>query len=187
MLQHTERERWGNWMAPLLSLKLCKWISLWCYSQAPSDIFCWCLFKWRSDLRGNRPVANAQQDKKQLGSGRETERGREIELLLKVQRKLEGFMLRKGFVWNVFCVMRHPNSALWKSVTWSWKIKISPLACPSWSRLFSANTGPILFTKTPQLCIFSDLAVRLVIRRGCHFRAPAGRLLFRRGHCDIVR
>lgn len=49
----------------------------WCFSQAPSDIFCWCLFKRRSDWCGNCPVVNAQQDTKQLSSRRETEKKRE--------------------------------------------------------------------------------------------------------------
>lgn len=42
------------------------------------------------------------------------------------------------------------------------------------------EAGPVFF-------FLSDLVFRVVVGRGCHFRAPAGRLLFLLGHCDTVR
>lgn len=116
------------------------------------------------------------------------EREGEMEIFLKGQRKRRERERKKNriCVKCIFCI--HPNSLKSCYSTWSWKIKVSLFACPSWTRLFSAHTGPILhFTKTRQPCIFSDLVVRLVVRRGCHFRAPAGRLLFLLGHCDAER
>lgn len=84
--------------------------------------------------------------------------------------------------------MRRPNSALSNSVTWSWKIKISSPAHPPWRRLYSAYGEPILhFTKTLRLCILSDLDIGLVVKRGCHFRAPAKRCLCLLGHADTER
>lgn len=70
-------------------VKLQKRISLWCYSQAPSDIFCWCLFKRSSDRCGNDPVVKAQQDTKQLSFGRGKEKKREGEMHFSVRMEQE--------------------------------------------------------------------------------------------------
>lgn len=121
------------------------------------------------------------------GKQRKRERDKNISKRTE-EEKLQGFMWRKGFVWNVFCVMRRPNSALWNSVTWSWKIEIS-LFSPSPHGPGCSQLTLGLSTISRKHCrtvFFSDLVVRLVVRRGCHFRSPAGRLLRLLGHSDTA-
>lgn len=111
------------------SVKLRKRISLWCYSQAPSDIFCWCLFKRRSDWCRNCPVVNAQQDTKQLSSGSEIETKREGKYIFlkgwskkKSEREATGgFYLNAGICVRCilcnempqFCSLKPPGAAKW--------------------------------------------------------------------------
>lgn len=120
---------------PLSSVKLWKRISLWCYSQAPSDMFCWCLFKRGSDWCGNGPVVNAQQETKQLSSGSEIEKKREGEIHFlkgwskkKRQRERErergatgSFYVKAGICGRCilcnemlqFCSLKAPGAATW--------------------------------------------------------------------------
>lgn len=80
--------------------------------------------------------------------------------------------------------MRRPHSALWNSVTWSWKIKIFPFASPWWSQLFSTDTGHILhFTKTHQLYLYfltSSHRERVSFQISCWETALSTRTLWHR-------
>lgn len=74
---------------------------------------------------------------------------------------------------------RGPVLALWDRVTLSYKTKISPFRLFIYFFSSLARTGSVLhFTKTLQRSILSDLVIRLFVRQGCHFRAPAGRALW---------
>lgn len=110
----TERDSRNLDPPPPSSPKLQRRMSLQCCSQAPSDIFCRCLFKCRSDRRGIRPVVNPQQDTKQLSSGREKDRGGNIYFSERMEHEKEGergFSVKAGIWLRCIFVMRWPNSA----------------------------------------------------------------------------
>lgn len=94
---------------------------------------------------------------------RESKRGAALEGL-EEENQTWGFNAKQGFVWNVFCVMRCPNSALWISVTWSLNLNISLRACTPQRRLFSAEQNPTPpHFKSIWPSVLADLVIRLVV------------------------
>lgn len=102
------------------------------------------------------------------------------------REKTWGFMQRKGFVWNVFCVMRRPNSALWNSVTWSCKIKICACAFLLWSG-YSGLTLASSISQKYSSAVFLRFSRQGRLKRVSFFERLLGDCSFFQGRSDTER